>query len=69
MLVVALVAIAETFGMPAVCLVSSLVIANPLGTFPDPLAFLFLLGPVDPEGDTCRDRFRGVIVVDVACEG
>jgi hypothetical protein len=50
--------------------VSNLVIAKPLGTLPDPLAFLFFeLGPDGAEGDVWRDRLRGVIVVEVVCEG
>jgi hypothetical protein len=45
--------------------VSNLVIARPLGT---PLAFLFFeVGPVD--GEVCRDRVRGVTVVEVTCDG
>lgn len=51
------------------CDVSNLVIASPVGTLPDPLAFLFLVdGPFDAEGDACRDRLRGVIVADVVWE-
>lgn len=47
--------------------VSSLVIASPLGTLLDPLAFLFLdVGPAEADGDVCRDKLRGVAVIEVA---
>ena len=50
--------------------VSSLVIAKPLGTFPEPLAFLFLLlGPNVSEGDACLDKLRGVIATGTDCCG
>lgn len=66
---VALVGPAEALWLVPGCAVSSLVMANPLGTLLDPLAFLFLEeGPMDPEGDACRDRFLGVIVAEVLCE-
>ena len=46
--------------------VSSLVIASSLGTLLEPLAFLFFaVGPVEAEGEVCRDWLRGVIVADV----
>ncbi len=49
--------------------VSSLVIASPVGTLLGPLAFLFLVeGPDGPDGDACRDRFRGVMVAEVLWE-
>jgi hypothetical protein len=67
-LVVALAAPEDEFGNPAAWRFSSLVIANPLGTFPDALAFLFLLGPTEPEGEPWRDMLFGVIVVEVACD-
>jgi hypothetical protein len=51
-LAVALAVPLNTFGIPPACLVSSLVMASPLGTLPEPLAFLFLLGPAEPEGET-----------------
>ena len=51
-----------------VLFVSSFVIARPFGTFPEGLAFLFLLrGPAGPEIEACRDRFRGVCDVEQAC--
>lgn len=50
--------------------VSNLVMARPLGTLPDPLAFLFFeVGPDDADGEVWRDRLRGVIVAEVVCEG
>jgi hypothetical protein len=50
--------------------VSSLVIAKPLGTLLDPLAFLFFeVGPEGADGEVWRDMFRGVMVADVVCEG
>ena len=50
--------------------VSSLVIARPLGTLPEPLAFLFLdIGPDGADGEVCRETLRGVIVAEVVCEG
>lgn len=50
--------------------VSNLVIARPLGTLPELLAFRFFDdGPDGVVGDVWRDKFRGVMVVDVACEG
>ena len=50
--------------------VSSLVIARPLGTLLDPLAFLFFdVGPKGADGEVWRDILRGVIVADVVCEG
>lgn len=49
--------------------VSSLVIASPVGTLLGPLAFLFFVeGPDGPDGDTCRDRMRGVMVAEVFWE-
>lgn len=39
-------------GPPIACEVSNRVIANPLGTLPDPLAFrFFALGPPEAEGE------------------
>jgi hypothetical protein len=50
--------------------VSSLVIAKPLGTLLDPLAFLFFeVGPKDADGEVWRDMLRGVMVAEVVCEG
>jgi hypothetical protein len=50
--------------------VSSLVIAKPLGTLLDPLAFLFFeVGPDEADGEVWRDMFRGVMVAEVVCEG
>ena len=50
--------------------VSSLVIAKPLGTLLDPLAFLFFeVGPKEADGEVWRDMFRGVMVAEVVCEG
>lgn len=49
--------------------VSRRVMANPLGTFPEPLDFLFFeLGPVVLVGEPCLEWFRGVIVADVLCD-
>jgi hypothetical protein len=70
---VAATALAGADGPPCPMLmspVSNLVIAKPVGTLPDPLAFLFFeLGPFDADGEACRERLRGVIVAEVACEG
>ena len=50
--------------------VSSLVMAKPLGTLLDPLAFLFFeVGPDEADGEVWRDMFRGVMVAEVVCEG
>ncbi len=50
--------------------VSSLVIAKPLGTLLDPLAFRFFeVGPEEADGDVWRDMLRGVMVAEVVCEG
>ena len=50
--------------------VSSLVMANPVGTLVEPLAFLFFdVGPFVADGEVCRDKLRGVIVAEVVCEG
>lgn len=55
--------------MPASA-VSSLVIAKPLGTLLDPLAFLFFdVGPAEEDGEVWRDMFRGVMVAEVVCDG
>jgi hypothetical protein len=66
---VALIGPTELVWLAPGCAVSSLVMANPLGTLLDPLAFRFLEdGPMEPEGDACRERFLGVIVAEVLCE-
>lgn len=46
---------------------SNLVMAKPVGTLDiDPLAFLFLqLGPIEPEGEACLERFLGVMDPEV----
>lgn len=50
--------------------VSNLVIAKPVGTLLEPLAFLFFeVGPPEVDGDVCRDIFRGVMVAEVVWEG
>lgn len=68
--VVVLIELAVSTCGGVVCAISNLVIANPLGTLPEPLAFLFLaIGPEDAEGEACRDKLRGVMVADVVCDG
>lgn len=50
--------------------VSSLVIARPLGTLLEPLAFRFFEdGPDCAVGEAWRDKLRGVMVADVVVEG
>jgi hypothetical protein len=48
---------------------SNLVMVRFNGILPDPLCFLlFVVGPLGPDGDAGRDRFRGVKVAEVLVE-